>query len=961
MASQRELAEQLFEAALDLESEERAAFLDRACNGNAELRRDVEALLAADAEAGGFLSHTTEDLRKTLTVAATTVIGPYHLLEVIGEGGMGEVWLAEQKQPVRRRVAIKLIKAGMDTHEVVGRFESERQALALMDHPAIAKVFEAGSTPEGRPYFVMEYAAGIPITAYCDKHKLTVRQRMELFIQVCEGVQHAHQKAIIHRDLKPSNILVIEVDGKPMPRIIDFGVAKAISQKLSASTVYTRVGVLVGTLGYMSPEQAEPIGQDIDTRTDVYSLGAVLYELLTGALPLDLKKLAYDEVLRVLREEDAPRPSTRVTTLGNDSTIAAKNRGSDPPTLARQLRGDPDAIAIKALEKDRHRRYASASELAADIRRYLHSEPVTAHPLSIAYRTRKYLRRYRVGSHKLQRRHLLMALGACVLLAGAGWLAYKKWPANASALPFEHFSIEKAIHNEHLKAAAISPDGKYLASVQRDANGAESLWIHHIPTGSDKAILEEAAFTYRDVIFSPDGNYVYFRIQALGTPPNTRDDLYRIPVFGGQPVRVIEDVADTISFIDGGERVCFYRQTTFAGKVLSASADGGDERVLVDGLVKPYSSACAPNGRLVALAHEDKVEILDFASGSKQTLFSRRPQEGLLDELYWEPSGKGLFAINSTASHVFRQLVFLSYPGGILHPITNDINDYDGISLTADATTIATRQTESKGRFEILSLAQPSRMEEYGPLGLRSFAWLDNEKIVASDEVSALRVVNLIKGETTTLNVAKGLYFFGPSLCGPNTLVATSWTVPETAVGTYKMHLDGSMATQATHGPEDYFPQCTPDGKWLFYGDESHGSRIMRVSLESGVAEEVIEGLRPFSLSLDGKLLAGIGYGRGPNLHIYSTKSLLTGKNLPIPEYVSLVAFALDNKSVFYPTHTEWDTTIWRQPLDSLTPVKVASLPGKIVLSIRSSPDGTKLGLTTATTQSEAVLLRDIR
>jgi len=325
------------------------------------------------------------------------VIGPYRLLELLGSGGMGEVWLAEQNHPVRRRVALKLIKAGMDTREVVTRFESERQALALMDHPAIARIFDAGATPEGRPYFVMEYVAGVPITQFCDKHRLTTRQRMELFIRVCEGVQHAHQKAIIHRDLKPSNILVCEVDGKPMPRIIDFGVAKATSQRLTANAMYTRVGAILGTLGYISPEQADSAGEDIDTRSDVYSLGVVLYELLVGALPFNFQKVPFDEILRRLRTDDAPPPSTKVRTLAGASLVAAQNRGADPPTLTRQLRGDADAIAVKAVEKDRNRRYATPSELAADIARYLRNEPVLARPASGIYRARKYVRRHRVA------------------------------------------------------------------------------------------------------------------------------------------------------------------------------------------------------------------------------------------------------------------------------------------------------------------------------------------------------------------------------------------------------------------------------------------------------------------------------------------------------------------------------------------------------------------------------------
>jgi tetratricopeptide (TPR) repeat protein len=347
----------------------------------------------------------TKPLDKTETLKPGAVlpertIGPYHLLEKIGEGGMGEVWVAEQHRPLHRRVALKLIKAGMDTRQVIARFETERQALAMMDHPAIAKVFDAGETADGRPYFVMEYVQGIPITSYCDKNRLTTAERLDLFRHICEGVQHAHQKAIIHRDLKPSNILVALQDGVPVPKIIDFGVAKATARSLTEQTMYTELGMLVGTPEYMSPEQAEMTGENVDTRTDVYSLGAILYELLVGALPFDpkeLRKAGYDEIRRRIREVDPPKPSTKLSTMGEASTAQAQNRRTDRPALIRQIRGDLDWITMKALEKDRTRRYGSPSDLAADVDRYLHHQPIVARPPSTVYRARKFVRRHTFG------------------------------------------------------------------------------------------------------------------------------------------------------------------------------------------------------------------------------------------------------------------------------------------------------------------------------------------------------------------------------------------------------------------------------------------------------------------------------------------------------------------------------------------------------------------------------------
>ncbi len=441
-APQRE--EALFQAAAQLTGAERAAFLNAACLGDAALRQRLETLLAGHeasagqlvaAELGATVRGSDPDRPVATAQPAATVLlpelnqpvaaavveegvgttlGPYKLREKVGEGGCGTVYVADQEKPVRRRVALKVIKLGMDTREVIARFEAERQALAMMDHPNIAKVLDAGTTEAGRPYFVMELVRGIRITDYCDQANLSTKERLDLFIKVCQAIQHAHQKGIIHRDIKPSNILVTLHDGVPVPKVIDFGIAKATEGRLTDSTVYTQLHQFMGTPAYMSPEQAEMSGLDIDTRSDIYSLGVLLYQLLTSKTPFDGKELlalGIDEMRKTIREKEPMRPSTRLASLkGDELTTTAKRRSAEAPKLIHQLKGDLDWIVMKCLEKDRTRRYETANGVAADIQRYLNNEPVLARPPSAAYRFQKAFRRNK----------LAFTAGAVVALAVAG-------------------------------------------------------------------------------------------------------------------------------------------------------------------------------------------------------------------------------------------------------------------------------------------------------------------------------------------------------------------------------------------------------------------------------------------------------------------------------------------------------------------------------------------------------------
>ncbi len=523
------------------------------------------------------------------------------------------------------------------------------------------------------------------------------------------------------------------------------------------------------------------------------------------------------------------------------------------------------------------------------------------------------------------------------------------------------------IDSKHVASIAISPDGIYLAAVLNDANGAQSLLLHHIPTNSQRDIVQDPAYKYDRVTFSPDGSYIYFRIDALGQPRPNRWDDYRVPVLGGQPTRVIAGVDFPLTFIDGGQRVCFYRQNPTAGsyQFLSANADGSDQQVLANGQKPfPFLTACSPSGKSAVLEDSlGNVESLDFGSGSKRTVASSAALGGYLDDMQWTPNGKGLF-ITGREKIDFAPISFMSYPSGKLRQITNDLSVYSGISLTADARTIATTQNDLNARFAELPLAESASLQEDQTGELVWFAWLDNNTIVANG-AGNLKVVNLRKNETTAVNVKKGYLLGQPSRCGPDTMAVVGAALQGDVRRIYTLHFDGSGLTQVTKGPMDNFPQCTADGEWLFYADNTDQSNpiLFRQSLRGGAPQKIAQGRIWFDVSSDGKLLATAAVEKGAPLRIVSLDSLQTIRSVAVRDFDDFdrFAFSADNRSIFYVTEKGADATIWRQPLETATPVKVASLPGRTVNWIRPSPDGKKLGLILEAPTSEAVLLHDVR
>ena len=864
-----------------------------------------------------------------MPLLAGTKLEDYEVLGLLGAGGMGEVYRA--LDPVlRREVAIKVLPPVVSQDPArMRRFEQEAQAAAALNHPNILAVYRLGIF-EDAPYLVCELLEGETLRQLLQRGPLPPRKIVDYGIQIARGLAAAHEKGIIHRDLKPENLFGCS---NGQIKILDFGLAKLTQRPLdSENTALTQMsstepGMVMGTIGYMAPEQVR--GSTIDNRADIFAFGAVLYEMLAGKKAFQ-KPTPADSMAAILNEEPPSIPP-----------IAS----AVPPGLLR--------VVHRCLEKKPEQRFQSASDLAFALEALSDSGSSPAYGFEAPVRG------------KTRRTYVLLAGGVVlVLLAAFGyWYAKKQTKA-----PFEHFSIQKAMDSDHVSMTAVSPDGMYLASVVESSNHLESLTLRQISTNTEKTILNDPAFGgYEGILFSPDGGYIYFRIGALGNPPPDRVDLYRVSVLGGSPERVLQGVDVPPNFIDGGQRICFYRENSSANtfQFLSASAEGGDERVLASGKTTgAVEAACDPSGTRAAMEDDrGKVEALDFASGTRRPLISMAVLGGYLTDFRWEPRGKGVFAISRKVPNFFGQVNFLSYPSGMLRQITNDLSSYAGLSLTANGKTIATRQTNSNAKLAVLSLADPSHPVEFGPRGLRFFSWLDNGTILATDEMSDLRVVDLAKDETTTLNSAKQHWFLEPAGCGPDTIVSVGGTLDKSSMQIYKMNRDGSAATALTSGPYDVYPSCTPDGKWLFYSDDHDHEhpQVMRIPMNGGTAEPLAIDMR-YNLSPDGKFLVTIHLGATPKMQIYSTDPFKKIQSLTLPpEFFFFAAFSADDKNVFFATKTGADSIIWQQSVSGAAPVKVSDLPGKTVRWIRSSPDGTKLGVILDTPQSEAVLLRDVQ
>jgi serine/threonine protein kinase len=859
-----------------------------------------------------------------MALAPGAKLDGYEILGLLGSGGMGEVYRA--RDPVLKRdVAIKVLPSFVSRNpEELRRFEQEAQAAAALNHPNILAVYRFGVF-EGAPYLVSELLDGSTLRELFERGPLPLRKAIELGVQTAHGLAAAHEKGIVHRDLKPENLFVTK-DGRV--KILDFGLAKLTHPEPApdgeTQTRGTNPGTVMGTVGYMAPEQVR--GTPADHRADIFAFGATLYEMLTGKRAF--RKPTSAETMAAILNEDPPAVSQVVS--------------ATPLGLQR--------VVHRCMEKNPEQRFQSASDLAFALEAAAESGSSSGTGVVQVKRP-------------VPRIAILWTLTVAVLVLAAVRFYFSR---PKEKVPFEHFSIQNVIDSKHVLFTAISPDGAYLASVIRNADGKQDIWIHNIPTGSERPILQDVPYKFHELIFSPDGSYIYFVTVKLLGGEDEPNELYRMPVLGGRPARVLTSVDASISFIDGGRRLCFIR-TNFAAEtyqILSTGMDGSDERVLVKALKPlPWAATCVPDGRSAILAIDNRFETIDFASGLKRQL---GPPMNYGDyDLPWAPDGKGFFVIVHGNQHN-GQLGFLSYPDGKFRQLTNDLSNYRAISVTADGQTIAATTYAYDGRFATLSLVASSQFVERPPEDIIRFTWLDDSRIAESSYGAAIKIVDLVKNDTTMLSFSKDVSYGQISRCDSDSLVAVGTTASgDDAYPIYRVPLDGSRPTRLTKGTSGIFPLCSADGKWLYYVDQAgaYKAYLTRRPLQGGDAQRLVEFGAPYDLSPDGKAAARVDLSASPpRIQIVSTESLKEIQSVPLPRDAphAYLAFSTDGKSLFFNSRAGEDSTLWRQPLDAAAPIKVAILPGKSVVWMRPSPDGKRLGLSLSSPTSEAVLLHEV-
>ncbi|MGB6307633.1 MAG: protein kinase [Steroidobacteraceae bacterium] len=923
----------------------REKFLDAECASDAPLRAEVDSLLlAGDALSPGFLESPLAGLGAETDgpVVAGLTEGQifaerFRLIRQLGQGGMGQVWLAQQLAPVLRPVALKLIKAGMYDETVVQRFQSERQSLAIMDHPAIAKVFDAGATAQGQPYLAMEYVPGLPISDYCDQQRLNVRRRVELFIQACDGVQHAHQKAIIHRDLKPANILVLEVDGKPVPRIIDFGLAKTKTAAMTDQPMHTLFGQFIGTPGYMSPERVDPKMEDIDTRADVYSLGVILYELLTGLQPFEIKKRqrpSLEEWLRQLREEEPPRPSAKVSADQETAMPTAAARDTVPQLLVKALRGDLDWITLKALERDRERRYGTPAELAAELRRYLNDEPVIAHAHSSAYRFGKFIRRHRLAATVAG-----MVTALAIAASGAGLLAVRKQHEaeyqTAQALQAQSRLLIQAAAQRLKDSDLAGAQGIILEVLRNPAfsrartPAAISVFQEMRAADAQLAVLSGHEGRVEYASYSPDGRCI-----VTAATDNTsriwdaRTGAQLVVLSGHRNyVRTALYSKDGSQVVTAGMDKSVRLWDAHTGAPLAAFSGHG---------ALPISAAFSPDAaRLVVASLDGTARIWDAHSGDELAVL--RGHSGALQFAEYSPDGTRI--VTSSRDKTARiwearsgaTLSVLSGHGGIVLSATFSPDGTQVVTTSADKTA---RTWDARTGAPLLVLSGHSDRlysARYSPDGTRI--------VTASDDKTA-RIWDASSGAPLAVLSGHGGFVRAAEYSPDGTRIVTA--SDDGTARTWRAREDAEIAVLRGHKDGVAFANFSPDGMRIVTASLDKTLEIWDARTDAPIG--VFPGNHDYFIAVtyspDGKQLATGGYldnsARLWDAHTGAPLAALTGH----AGLVESVAYSPDGSHI---STASLDKTARIWDAHSGKPITVLSGHGDRVLFVAYSPDGKQL------------------